>query len=112
VISGGLGLWSAQFVALARLTWWEYSWDVMEPVTYFLGVSNAIIWAFVYLVVRSENSLSDLRGWLHSRRYNKLVAKEGLDLNELAKLHKIERRLMIDLGEEIPHEDAHRSHTH
>lgn len=21
----------------ARLTWWEYSWDIMEPFTYFVG---------------------------------------------------------------------------
>jgi calcium uniporter protein, mitochondrial len=28
----GLGLMSAQFGVLARLTWWEYSWDIMEPV--------------------------------------------------------------------------------
>lgn len=26
-----------QFGFLARLTWWEYSWDLMEPVTYFIG---------------------------------------------------------------------------
>ena len=25
-----------QWSALARLTWWEYSWDIMEPVTYFI----------------------------------------------------------------------------
>ena len=27
----GLGLMSVQFGILARLTWWEYSWDIMEP---------------------------------------------------------------------------------
>jgi calcium uniporter protein, mitochondrial len=25
----GLGLMAVQFGALARLTWWEYSWDIM-----------------------------------------------------------------------------------
>lgn len=25
----GLGLMSVQFGVLARLTWWEYSWDIM-----------------------------------------------------------------------------------
>lgn len=29
----GLGLMSVQFGILARLTWWEYSWDIMEPGT-------------------------------------------------------------------------------
>ena len=27
----GLGMMSIQFGILARLTWWEYSWDIMEP---------------------------------------------------------------------------------
>jgi len=27
----GLGLMGIQFGAMARLTWWEYSWDIMEP---------------------------------------------------------------------------------
>ncbi len=27
----GLGMMSVQFGILARLTWWEYSWDIMEP---------------------------------------------------------------------------------
>lgn len=27
----GLGLMSVQFGVLARLTWFEYSWDIMEP---------------------------------------------------------------------------------
>ena len=27
----GLGMMSVQFGVLARLTWWEYSWDIMEP---------------------------------------------------------------------------------
>ena len=26
------GLWGVLF----RLTWWEYSWDIMEPITYFI----------------------------------------------------------------------------
>jgi len=29
----GLGMMGVQFGILARLTWWEYSWDIMEPGT-------------------------------------------------------------------------------
>ena len=35
----GLGAMSVQFGILARLTWWEYSWDIMEPGNY----SNYVI---------------------------------------------------------------------
>ena len=40
----GLGLMACQFGILARLTWWEYSWDIMEPVTYFVTYGTAIAW--------------------------------------------------------------------
>jgi hypothetical protein len=29
---GAMGLQTGIF---ARLTWWEYSWDIVEPITYF-----------------------------------------------------------------------------
>lgn len=31
---GGLFLLSAQLGFVARLTWFEYSWDIMEPITW------------------------------------------------------------------------------
>jgi hypothetical protein len=36
----GLALMGVQFGALARLTWEEYSWDIMEPITYFVTVKS------------------------------------------------------------------------
>lgn len=33
---GGLFLLSAQLGFVARLTWFEYSWDIMEPITWCL----------------------------------------------------------------------------
>lgn len=39
----GLGALCAQWGLMARLTWWEYSWDVMEPISYFLGAGTGIL---------------------------------------------------------------------
>lgn len=49
----GLALLSAQGGALAWLTWWVYSWDIMEPVTYFLTYSTSIS-AFGYFVLTKQ----------------------------------------------------------
>ncbi|KAJ3295644.1 hypothetical protein HDU76_006814, partial [Blyttiomyces sp. JEL0837] len=38
----------AQFGIMARLTWWEYSWDVMEPISYILSVGTGIIAYYFY----------------------------------------------------------------
>ena len=54
---GGLAFMSVQFGFLARLTWWEYSWDIMEPVTFFLTYSTSMV-MFAYFVITRT-----VRGW-------------------------------------------------
>lgn len=51
----GLGLMSVQFGILARLTWWEYSWDIMEPVTYFVTYGTAMAAYAYFCVTRQVN---------------------------------------------------------
>lgn len=53
----GLGLMSVQFGILARLTWWEYSWDIMEPVTYFVTYGTAMAAYAYYCLTRQVSKL-------------------------------------------------------
>lgn len=46
----GLGMMSLQAGVLARMTWFEYSWDIVEPISYFVSYS-AIIGVYVYFVL-------------------------------------------------------------
>ncbi|XP_037930597.1 calcium uniporter protein, mitochondrial-like, partial [Teleopsis dalmanni] len=48
----GLTLMSVQFGILARLTWWEYSWDIMEPVTYFVTYGTAMAMYAYYCITK------------------------------------------------------------
>ena len=50
----GLGMMACQFGILARLTWWEYSWDIMEPVTYFVTYGTAIAGYAYFVMTRQE----------------------------------------------------------
>lgn len=49
----GMALLSVQGGALAWLTWWVYSWDVMEPVTYFITYATSM-GAFSYYVLTKQ----------------------------------------------------------
>lgn len=51
----GLALMSTQGGALAWLTWWVYSWDIMEPVTYFITYGSAMAF-YAYFVLTKQVS--------------------------------------------------------
>lgn len=49
----GLAAMGVQFGFLARLTWWDYSWDIMEPVTYFVTYGTTMA-MFAYFVLTKQ----------------------------------------------------------
>lgn len=127
----GLGLMSVQFGILARLTWWEYSWDIMEPVTYFVTYGTAMA-AYAYFVltrevrprpervsvcihlerllfVFQEYILNDVRDRQHLLLLHKRAKKTGFDVNQynvlkdqIAKLELDLRRLRDPLKLKLP----------
>lgn len=76
-----LVMMSIQFGALARLTWWEYSWDIMEPVTYFVTYGTTMMWFIYYLVTRQEYMLPDVLNRRHLIVLHRRARKIGLDIN-------------------------------
>ncbi len=46
----GLGLMGIQAGILARLTWFDYSWDIVEPISYFVTYS-AVVGTYAYFVL-------------------------------------------------------------
>lgn len=51
LVWAGFGGLVTQWVVLARLTWWEFSWDVIEPITWFMGMGNSILGTYPYFAV-------------------------------------------------------------
>ncbi|XP_076020715.1 calcium uniporter protein, mitochondrial isoform X2 [Genypterus blacodes] len=100
VLWGGMAYMATQFGILARLTWWEYSWDIMEPVTYFITYGTAMAMYAYFVLTRQEYLYPDARDrqyllFLHKglkrtrfdvEKYNKLkddIAEVELDLKRL-----------------------------
>lgn len=46
----GLVAMCVQAGVLARLTWFDYSWDIVEPISYFVSYS-AVIGVYAYFVL-------------------------------------------------------------
>ncbi|GLG95442.1 Calcium uniporter protein, mitochondrial [Gryllus bimaculatus] len=93
----GLGLMSVQFGILARLTWWEYSWDIMEPVTYFVTYGTAMAAYAYFVLTKQEYVLPDVKDRQHLIVLHKRARKVGLDLSRYNELKDSVSRLEADL---------------
>ncbi|XP_076685902.1 mitochondrial calcium uniporter [Andrena cerasifolii] len=76
-----LVLMSVQFSGLARLTWWEYSWDIMEPVTYFVTYGTTVCWFIYFALTKQEYMLPEVLSRRHLLALHKRAKKSGLDVN-------------------------------
>jgi len=93
----GLGLMGVQFGALARLTWWEYSWDIMEPVTYFVTYGTSIAIFAYYTLTKQEYILNDVRDREFLLYFHKKAKKVGLDVAKYNELKDSVARIEADL---------------
>ena len=59
IIGVGLLALVTQLFLFIRLTYVELSWDVMEPISYFVGVFNAILVYLYFMVYNRDFSFDD-----------------------------------------------------
>jgi len=88
IVWAGLGYCVVQAVAVARLTWWELSWDVMEPVTYMLTFATALIGYSWFVATGTEYTYEGLMKSLEHRRLDKLIKKTNFPETQFQKLSK------------------------
>ncbi|XP_017876586.1 calcium uniporter protein, mitochondrial isoform X2 [Ceratina calcarata] len=103
-----LVLMSVQFSGLARLTWWEYSWDIMEPVTYFVTYGTTMAWFIYFVVTKEEYMLPDVLSRRQLITLHKRAKKMGIDLNQYNLLkdraYELETTLKIIRGPLYEHQ--------
>ncbi|KAL1461673.1 hypothetical protein WDU94_013545 [Cyamophila willieti] len=93
----GLGMMGVQFGILARLTWWEYSWDIMEPVTYFVTFGTAMgVYAYHAIIKHPIQKVYLDR--LYLNEVYKRAKTVGFPLDEYNGLKKECARLEHDLA--------------
>jgi hypothetical protein len=99
VVWAGLGYMALQFGFLARLTWWEYSWDIMEPVTYFITYGTSMAAYAYFVLTRQEFLYPDARNREYLLQFHKNSKKTKFDIssyNAKKDLHaKLEEELKV-----------------
>ncbi|XP_062055732.1 calcium uniporter regulatory subunit MCUb, mitochondrial [Lepus europaeus] len=82
----GLALLSVQGGALAWLTWWVYSWDIMEPVTYFITFANSMVFFAYFIVTRQNYTYSAVRSRQFLQFFHKKSQQQHFDVEQYNKL--------------------------
>ncbi|KAM5338489.1 calcium uniporter regulatory subunit MCUb, mitochondrial [Glossophaga mutica] len=82
----GLALLSVQGGALAWLTWWVYSWDIMEPVTYFITFANSMVFFAYFIVTRQDYTYSAIKGRQFLHFFHKKSKQQHFDVAQYNKL--------------------------
>ena len=86
VVGSGLALMCTQLVVFMRLTYVELSWDVMEPISYFVGAFNAILVYIYFMVYQRDFSFNDWTSRMQRSYTKSAVSKKGIDWERYKKI--------------------------
>ncbi|XP_027091790.1 calcium uniporter protein 6, mitochondrial-like [Coffea eugenioides] len=84
----GLGLAVIQVGFFFRLTFWEFSWDVMEPIAFFTTTTGIVIGYAYFLFTSRDPTYQDFMQRLFLSRRRKLFRKYGFDIEKFKELQK------------------------
>ncbi|KAI3526395.1 hypothetical protein L1887_05647 [Cichorium endivia] len=84
----GLGFALAQIGLFFRLTFWEFSWDVMEPIAFFATTAGLIVGYGYFLITSRDPTYQDLMKRLFLSRRRKLMKKHNFDFERFMELQK------------------------
>lgn len=82
----GMAVLSVQGGALAWLTWWVYSWDVMEPVTYFITYGTSMGVFAYYILTKQDYVYPDAKDRQFLRYFYKGANKKNFNVERYNEL--------------------------
>lgn len=93
---GLMGFLTFQWLLFARFTWWDFSWDVIEPVTYFTTTIELVVGGYIYYLLRGrEYSNVEFSELVFRNRFRAIAKRNGFDIehyeNLIRKLKHLER---------------------
>ncbi|MQL95559.1 hypothetical protein Taro_028229 [Colocasia esculenta] len=88
ILWSGLGFFVVQVGLFFRLTFWEFSWDVMEPIAFFSTTTGLVVGYAYFLFTSKDPTYQDLMKRLFLSRQRKLFQKHNFDANRFTELQK------------------------
>ncbi|GMH39500.1 hypothetical protein BSKO_07398 [Bryopsis sp. KO-2023] len=86
LLVGGLGGMILQFVVFSRLTFWDSSWDVIEPITYFTTLGLTMGAYLYFLKTKQKFRYHNVYNTVGDMTAQKLYEKHKLDYKKYRKL--------------------------
>ncbi|TQD80818.1 hypothetical protein C1H46_033653 [Malus baccata] len=94
ILWAGLGVLLTQLGLFFRLTYWDFSWDVVEPLAYFTTTACIGVGYAYFLITSRDPTYQDLMKRLFLRRQRKLIERHNFDVE---KFKEIQRKCGIPL---------------
>ncbi|XP_066360015.1 calcium uniporter protein 6, mitochondrial-like [Miscanthus floridulus] len=88
ILWSGLGFFMCQVGLFFRLTFWEFSWDVMEPIAFFTTASGLLVGYAYFLITSRDPTYQDFMERLFLSRQKKLCAAQKFDMERYLELQK------------------------
>ncbi|KAJ7672472.1 hypothetical protein DFH06DRAFT_1176357 [Mycena polygramma] len=95
--TAGFGVLAIYWGTVARLTFWDYGWDVMEPITYLSGLSTVMAGYLWFLYQGREVSYSSVLDRSISARREALYKSRDFDIERWVDLVTEAKRLRSEI---------------
>uniref|UniRef100_A0A6B2L5Z2 Calcium uniporter protein n=1 Tax=Arcella intermedia TaxID=1963864 RepID=A0A6B2L5Z2_9EUKA len=104
-MAGALAYLTVQFGLLARMVWIDFNWDIMEPITYFVGVFTMMGGYLFFVLYNEDYTYKALENRQRMLALKKLYISEEFNWQKWNALHQkvltYTKLLNVDLEEEV-----------